>query len=412
MFAKNFKADKVKSYISRVFTVSAVISIVFSFSIIVSSTIEGQQIALAYEKLSSSSSLSSTSSLPLLTHHKTGQPHNKISIEPLSSSSTSKLQSNTHSNTPPLTTHKSSSSNSINIPPTDLSTNPGIGATITTASTNKVAMLTFGDISDTQFTNAKPILDQYGFKGSFFVTCDWVGSKEGRMTWPQIVTLHNEGHDIESKAMTHKDLNYLSATSLDFEVGQSKQCLADHGINVTIFAPPHGDVWNNATVVNAISKYYNFADNGFSKLMFLHCNGDEGVDGSGQNVADLKPVYKTDCRTYLPDGTLTYSNKYSVKEWSHNSADVKLGHNDPQILQRFVEIIKSQNQFNRNGQIIAIPIIAYHSIDDSGGSSSTDVNEFAQEMKYLHDNGFRVVTMSSLAYDSNSNFMYLRDIPK
>jgi hypothetical protein len=110
--------------------------------------------------------------------------------------------------------------------------------------------------------------------------------------------------------------------------------------------------------------------------------------------------------------TLTYSNKYSVKEWSHNSADVKLAHNDPQILQRFVEIINSQNQFNRNGQIIAIPIIAYHSIDDSGGSSSTDINEFAQEMKYLHDNGFRVVTMSSLAYDSNSNFMYLGDIPK
>ena len=36
---------------------------------------------------------------------------------------------------------------------------------------NKIAILTFGDISDTQFTNAKPI-DQYGFKASFFVTCN------------------------------------------------------------------------------------------------------------------------------------------------------------------------------------------------------------------------------------------------
>jgi hypothetical protein len=300
MFAKNFKVDKVKSYISRVLTVSAIVSIVLFFSIIVGSTTEGQQIALADEKLSSFSSSSSSPSLS--THHKTGQLHNKISIELLSSSSTSKLRSNTHSNTPPLTRHKHSSSNNINIPPTDLSTNLGIDPIITTAPTNKVAMLTFGDISDTQFTNAKPILDQYGFKGSFFVTCDWVGSKEGRMTWPQIVTLHNEGHDIESKAMTHKDLNYLSATSLDFEIGQSKQCLADHGINATIFAPPHGDVWNNATVINAISKYYNFADNGFSELMFLHCDGGGGVAGSGQNVVDLKPVDKTDCRTYLPDG--------------------------------------------------------------------------------------------------------------
>lgn len=41
--------------------------------------------------------------------------------------------------------------------------------------TNKVVILTFGDIHKGQFTNAKPILDQYGFKGSFFVPCDMVG---------------------------------------------------------------------------------------------------------------------------------------------------------------------------------------------------------------------------------------------
>ena len=36
--------------------------------------------------------------------------------------------------------------------------------------TNKVVILTFGDIHKSQFTNVKPILDQYGFKGSFFYT--------------------------------------------------------------------------------------------------------------------------------------------------------------------------------------------------------------------------------------------------
>ena len=39
---------------------------------------------------------------------------------------------------------------------------------------NKLTIVTFGDISQTQYTNAKPILDKYGFKGSFFVTCDLV----------------------------------------------------------------------------------------------------------------------------------------------------------------------------------------------------------------------------------------------
>jgi peptidoglycan/xylan/chitin deacetylase (PgdA/CDA1 family) len=41
---------------------------------------------------------------------------------------------------------------------------------------NKMIILTFGDISQTQYFNAIPILDKYGFKGSFFVTCNWVGT--------------------------------------------------------------------------------------------------------------------------------------------------------------------------------------------------------------------------------------------
>jgi len=56
----------------------------------------------------------------------------------------------------------------------------------------------------------------------------------------------------------------------------------------------------------------------------------------------------------------------------------------------------------------AIPIVAYHGIDDSGNPSSTDVNLFAAEMKYLHDNHFRVRPMSDLIYNSITNFMYLK----
>ena len=48
--------------------------------------------------------------------------------------------------------------------------------------------------------------------------------------------------------MTHRDLSQLSAADLNFEVAQSKKCLSDHGINSTIFATPHGDEWDNATI--------------------------------------------------------------------------------------------------------------------------------------------------------------------
>jgi hypothetical protein len=92
--------------------------------------------------------------------------------------------------------------------------------------------------------------------------------------------------------MTHSDMSHLSAADLNFEVAQSKKCLSDHGTKSTIFATPHGDEWNNATIINEISKYYNLADNGFAPLMFLHKSTGfalprEGKPPSEINVSDF-----------------------------------------------------------------------------------------------------------------------------
>ena len=65
----------------------------------------------------------------------------------------------------------------------------------------------------------------------------------------------------------------MAPKDLEFEIGGSKQCLENHGINPNIFAAVHGDAWNNASVIHTIRKYYGFADNGFADLIFLHCDG-------------------------------------------------------------------------------------------------------------------------------------------
>jgi peptidoglycan/xylan/chitin deacetylase (PgdA/CDA1 family) len=105
----------------------------------------------------------------------------------------------------------------------------------------KVAFLNFYDDEKDQFINGKPILDKYGFKGTFFIVCSWAGSNTDRMTWQDISQLYREGHDIESHTMTHKVLDKLSASALDYEIGQSKQCIHDHlGVYPTVFSPPHG----------------------------------------------------------------------------------------------------------------------------------------------------------------------------
>jgi hypothetical protein len=88
--------------------------------------------------------------------------------------------------------------------------------------------------------------------------------------------------------------------------------------------------------------------------------------------------------------------------------DTRYSHNDTQIFEKFVELVDSQVNFNKNGTINAVSIIGYHDIDNNKTITSTDVNLFYEEMKYLHDNGFKVLTMSDLAYDENSNYLYIK----
>jgi peptidoglycan/xylan/chitin deacetylase (PgdA/CDA1 family) len=256
------------------------------------------------------------------------------------------------------------------------------------SSTNKVVILNFYDNDIGQFTNAKPILDKYRFKGTFFIVCKWATSDNPeRMTWQEINQLYREGHDIEFHSTSHKVLNRLSADDLDYEVGQSKQCIYDHlGIYPTVFSPPHGKGWNNATVIDTIAKYYDHSIGGFvSSPMFLDCYG-----WKKQQQQDSP---QTDCRTYSDDGELNYANRYDIKESSHNSWDTSYLHDDEQILERFVRLVDSQTNFNKDGKINAVPIIGYHNIEDDNAITSTHVSLFDAEMKYLYDNGFKVITM-------------------
>jgi peptidoglycan/xylan/chitin deacetylase (PgdA/CDA1 family) len=266
---------------------------------------------------------------------------------------------------------------------------------------SKVVILTFGDTYKSQFTTAKPILDKYGFKASFFITCSYAEDQKNQtqhLNWNDILALQEDGQDIESKGMTPVGLNNLSSKALDFETAGSKQCLENNGIDSpNIFAAKYGNVWNNRTVIDAISKYYGFTDNGIASLMFLHCDGYK------------KFPSQTDCRTYTDNDELTYANRYSIREWSHNSQDKRYLHNDQIIFQKFVEEVNSGIVFNnKKGMLDAIPIVAYHSIEDNKDPFSTDVSLFAAEMEYLHDNGFKVIPMSDLRYDERTNYMYIK----
>ena len=47
---------------------------------------------------------------------------------------------------------------------------------------DKAVILTFDDGYKSQYTNAKPILDKYGYKATFYIICNYVGNGDGQDT--------------------------------------------------------------------------------------------------------------------------------------------------------------------------------------------------------------------------------------
>lgn len=78
------------------------------------------------------------------------------------------------------------------------------------------------------------------------------------------------------------------------------------------------------------------------------------------------------------------------------------------VLKQFIKIVESQTKFNKNGQINTIPIIGYHKID-VGKDYYTSPQLFEQEMEYLYENGFKVITLADLGYDENKQKFYLKN---
>jgi peptidoglycan/xylan/chitin deacetylase (PgdA/CDA1 family) len=301
---------------------------------------------------------------------------------------------------------------------------PTVPLPVETPTNSKFVIINFDDSHESDYTYGKPILDKYGFKATFFEVCNWIEEghhdKDISISWQQIAALQQDGMDIEAHTMTHPNLNDLSSQAdLDYEIGQSKQCLENHGFNPTIFAYPNGKGADNPKVVNTVAKYYDLArTDSKSALTFLHC------DGNSER--------QTDCRTSFSDGTLTPSNRYSINSWAHkhieggcsaNSSDngnigtctsVRHEYNNAQMFEKFVTAVNSQYGYNKDGIVRAIPIIVYHilvnysDLSDSNRPIDTTANLFDAEMRYLYNNGFKVLTMSELGYDTNSQSLYIK----
>jgi hypothetical protein len=147
--------------------------------------------------------------------------------------------------------------------------------------------------------------------------------------------------------------------------------------------------------------------------MYLRCDGSKYEQ---QQYSSQKTNCGTDYNNGDDGGALTIANRYSIGEYSmQHIEDDGASYDNSQMFEKFVAVLDSQNKFNEGGIINAIPLIGYHDIiatypdvSYTDKSSDTTLDLFEAEMKYLHDNGFRVITFYDLGYDQNSNSLYIK----
>lgn len=271
------------------------------------------------------------------------------------------------------------------------------------ATGDKAVILTFDDNWLSQYTFAAPILENNKFNGTFFTYCLGVAQGPAFLNPDQLRDLDKRGFDIESHSMTHPDLEHVSADALDFEIGESKQCLQDMvpGANISIFATPFATGAQNATVLEKIADSgYEFARVGYGENFNIQCAADWYVPAN----------QSAGCQLFEP-GTnqLKVQSRYNMPTLDVNTLGRENNHDLNATETAFEALINDAITYqNTTGKIQSVPILVYHNFtnrvlppDEMGQSLLAE--SFAQQMQYLKDNGFVALSMRDLAWHPNNS---------
>ncbi len=111
----------------------------------------------------------------------------------------------------------------------------------------KAMMITFDDNTESQYTNALPVLNRYGYKAVFFVMTVSI-NKSMFMTSKQLQDLCQQGHVIGCHTWDHHNVTTYNGNDWQLQLDKPlKQLQQITGRPVEYFAYPYG-AWNAAAV--------------------------------------------------------------------------------------------------------------------------------------------------------------------
>jgi peptidoglycan/xylan/chitin deacetylase (PgdA/CDA1 family) len=225
---------------------------------------------------------------------------------------------------------------------------------------DKLVVLTFDDSSKSHFTLARPLLKQYGFGATFFITegFDFRDNKRDYMTWEEIGQLHRDGFEIGNHTRDHLGVTRETVPRLDEQIDSINDKCRQFGIpKTTSFAYP-----GNAFAIEAFEVLRQ------KGILFARRGGaPEFPYTEGRGFA-FEPG--------LDHPLLVPSAGDARPAWTMDD---------------FARAVKQAAQTR-------IAVLQFHGVPDTAHdwvTSSSD--QFAGYMKYLAVNDYRVIAMRDLA---------------
>ena len=120
-------------------------------------------------------------------------------------------------------------------------------------------IITFDDSWESQYTNAFPVMKQYGFTGVLYTVVGYINKPSGLipiqyLTTDQIKEMAAAGWEIGSHTETHQNVIVMTDDQLHYEIIQSRKDLEQElGLPILTFSYPYGGA------NSAVTDYVHFA---------------------------------------------------------------------------------------------------------------------------------------------------------
>ncbi|WP_306536992.1 polysaccharide deacetylase family protein [Geobacter sp.] len=153
----------------------------------------------------------------------------------------------------------------------------------------KPVVITFDDGYRDNLKYALPVLEEYGFKATFFIVsglagkrAEWVHGSRELMNWEEIRQVRDRGMNLGAHSRTHKRLSSLDQWQIVSEIEGSRRDIEENtGISVRHFSYPYGCY--SASIAETVG------DSGFHTA----CTTDSGFASASPSFMRLRRIEVT-----------------------------------------------------------------------------------------------------------------------